>query len=215
MKKLLLTLALSYLTLISAKTAYADYGMDGWYLSGSGAFSWHNDITTGDVPGELLDLKLGYGANAAIGYLIEEWRLEFEGVYRFYKNDTLSVSSVTTDDRGKLQNIAVLLNLLYELPLSDVISIYGGAGIGISYIRLKLNSPELSIQIADHDTVLAWQILSGVAFNITDCLAVTVGYRLFENSKPTLKTKSITSSSQKFNNVPYSNNLDLGMRFRF
>lgn len=215
MKKKILLLAIAGLALLGIQTSSADIcSMDGWYVSASGSISWHNSTFLNHFAN--IKHKTGYGGNAALGYLIDScWRMELEGVFRFYNNDHIHHTDQSSRrlNHGHLWQIAGFLNLLYDIAVADCLDLYLGGGAGVAEAHLKLrdrSSPETS---KSDGPKFAYQFLTGFALNITSCWDLTLGYRYLAMAKPSFNVKH--HHSAKVRKIPYSNNVDLGLRFKF
>lgn len=186
--------------------------MNGWYAGASGSVSWHNDIHGGNF--SKIETKTGYGGNLAIGYLVEMWRLELEGSLRFYKNKNFAlVNGPSINDSGHLRDLALCLNLKYDIPFSSCFGAYLGAGAGIGQVRLELDNNILG-DVTSESTKFVYQFMGGFVYDINSCWAITLGYCYFAMAKPCL----ITTTNQKhlkLRKIPFSNNVDLGLRFKF
>lgn len=174
-----------------------------WYMSGSVGMMLHSDTKYSGVS---VDHETGVLGTAAIGCIIEKWRIELEGSYRRAANDSVTINNVIAKDRGHIKEVALLLNLLYDLPL-DVctcfpMTAYLGAGAGV--VRSQLAIPGSQVG----STLFAWQLMTGVVFDLTSNWALTFGYRFFSTTKPTYNNHTVST-------LPYSNNIDLGIRLSF
>lgn len=239
MKKQLLKLFLASSLFISTYSAFGhDLCMDGWYGALSGGLSYHRDskISNFTIEDETatFDHKTGFGMNMAIGYMVDTWRIELEASYRRSKNENICAEDVFSqsphDDRGYIQNFALMVNAFYDFYLSDCFSIFIGGGIGASDTRFSYSFIDTATDCgessadcvplvcgSDNEWNFAWQLMAGFAYHINDCWALTVGYRFFSTAKPTMCLARISAEEccNKFCDMPYSNNVDFGVRVRF
>lgn len=194
---------------------------ENWYVAGSPTINWH---TRHKFPNSKIDsvnqdrrtYKWGGGCNISFGYIFHpytQWnlRLEEEIVYR--RNALSRIGSNNLSAVGRTQDIALMTNIISDIPLTPLcpwLALYFGGGLGISFNELKITSIEtlpLSHHKA-HTQYLAWQIMSGFSFNISPGIDLTAGYRLFGTQKVH------TPKGGKSKDIPLTQSIDLGMRFR-
>lgn len=217
MKKKLLTLATTgLLILVSMEALTADIcAVQGWYVGASGSVSWHNNTRLTNFSN--INHKTGYGGNVSIGFLFDSvWRLELEGVFRFFDNNHVhnALTTHTKINNGHIREIAGLINLVYDIPVCDCLDLYlgGGAGVGQTHLRqIDRTSPPFS----DTDSIkFAYQFLGGFALDLNPCWALTIGYRYFSMLRPRFNRR-VDGNNVRAVKKPYSNNVDLGLRYKF
>lgn len=234
MKKLLLSIASAGVMLFSIAGAHADT-KEGPYVSATGSFVFANDLKKKEkVFGEDLkkeyELKNSFGGSLAVGYIVDQWRVELEGLYRKNKFNKEKASGSATpanngtfDYKGHSRNFALMANVYYDIPLDCNFSAYVGAGLGVAFNEIKLTQID-GIDAAylkkinkTNSTLFAWQLMGGLQYEITENVTAFAGYRLFATGKPSYKTfddagKAVT---RKFNKAPFSHSIDLGIRYSF
>lgn len=221
MKKLLLSIVFAVVALVNIEASYnkaCTYERDNcWYVQANGSLGWHNNSKfsfNGDKINGIQNLnekqKTGWGASLAIGYILEQWRLELEGSYR----ENSSKSKLYTS------NTSLMANVYYDIPLGNDLTFYLGAGAGISSVNGKVHQVELEKQSYEFkkdkghlDTVFAWQAMAGLSYALTEDVDLIAGYRLFCTTKPTLS--KLNGEKLKMTNMPISNSVELGLRFKF
>lgn len=216
MKKKILALAAVGLALFGVQTLSADIcAVQGWYMGASGSVGWHNNTRLSNFA--TVRHKTGYGGNVSIGFLFDSvWRLELEGVFRFFDNESVhnSVTTFTKINNGHLRQIAGLVNLVYDIPICNCLDLYLGAGIGLGQTHLKQIDRTSPIFSETDSLKFAYQFLSGFALDINSCWALTLGYRYFSMVKPNFNRR-IDGHHVRVTKTPYSNNVDLGVRYKF
>ncbi|WP_210496802.1 outer membrane protein [Microvirga antarctica] len=160
----------------------------GWYLRGDvGAVSAIASRRSRD-PGDglfssLVNGKLGDSAmlGVGVGYQVSPWfRTDVTVDHRFeaaFKGTRLSALGTVAHDRYEADSTTLLLNGYIDLPLWSGITPYLGAGIGISRISFSTSERFIGGRGSQADTVLAWALMGGVAFDITTQLKIDLGYR--------------------------------------
>ena len=135
-------------------------------------------------------LERGVTASVGLGYQASPWfRAEVAVDHRFaasFRGARFASNGTNALDRGEAQATSIFLNGYVDLPLWDGITPYLGAGIGVSRVRFadyerEVTGPSGLIATAglrsETETVLAWTLMGGVAFDLTRNLKVDLGYR--------------------------------------
>lgn len=213
MKKLILAIIFAVYALTNAQAAYCPQCPQehDWYAQATGSFGWHNDSKFKFNKSTLQERqKTGFGGSIAIGRIIDAWRLELEASYR----ENSSKSKLTTS------NTSLMANVYYDIPAMECLSFYIGAGAGISSVNGKVNDVEFkqgSTQFKKRsghlDNVFAWQIMAGATYALSEDWDLVAGYRLFGTAKPTLA--KLGNDRLKMTSRPISNNVEIGLRFKF
>lgn len=157
---------------------------EGFYVGAGAGVNWTRDadIELEGTPFSLTaDHKIGGVANLSAGYATSYGlrpELEFAWRWRNSIKGTESATPGLSGMTGKQSSIAFMGNLLYDIDTGTAFTPYIGAGAGISQVRLNLGG------FSDKDWVFAYQGIAGVAYNITNALALTVDYRYFGTVDP-------------------------------
>jgi opacity protein-like surface antigen len=174
---------------------------NGFYVAILGGVSMPNDMSTtftdneetpATISNQDISLKTGWLAGAKVGYLTPFTNrilaVEFE--YNHIANDfdtgkiyNVAGTSLTLDSSIKID--AFMLNLIGRYPEGRWHP-YIGAGAG--YANIKLDTIQSSPSGAFNNTngsqgVFAYQILTGVDFDITSNWFVGLGYKYFAANK--------------------------------
>lgn len=208
MKKLILSIILSGIAL-AANANMVPCKQHNWYIQVTGSYGLHNKtkIKQTSALGNT-EVKLrrhhGPGGALAVGYIIDCWRLELEGSHRY--------------KFGRTHNSSLMANIYYDIPVSELISFYLGAGAGVSSVnhetlKIKHHGSEMQKKYSHQDKVFAWQVMTGLTFALADNVDLITGYRLFATSKPTLAKGHHYKA--KARNIPLINSVELGLRFKF
>jgi len=137
------------------------------YVSGNfGLVAVSDSTLSGNNSGEL-SFDQGFGFIAAIGNNFEGLRGEAEVAYR--TNDMESPAS------GDMSSLAFMGNLLVDLPLSESVRPFLGAGIGLANIDVDGD---------EDDTVFAYQAIAGLGFPLTHVTTLDLQYRYFATEDP-------------------------------
>ena len=134
---------------------------------------------TSDGPEEEIDFDEGFFVGAALGRRLgdADERLgvtaEIEGFW----------SDQDTDEDGTLEAVrdvtvlGALLNGIVDYRLSDVWTVYGGAGIGAAMLDVGTESDALNDFDDEDGPFLTWQLRAGVQWQLSERVALNAGYR--------------------------------------
>jgi len=135
------------------------------------------------VPGgAFLPVEQSFGAGAsggvAVGYahamgLRTELNLQIQG------NDfaELALLGYLEPKTGEAISVSPMLDLLYDIRLGESPFVpYLGAGIGLLYTTVS-PARVLLFQVDGDSTSFAWEVVGGLAWELSDRLAVTANYR--------------------------------------
>ncbi len=164
-----------------------------WYAAVGGGAAFADDVDAtlpGVLPGVTLtaDLDTGYLVTGALGITISSRqtdRIVFrgEGEVSYFQNDisSLSVPGASVPVTGDGSILAYMANGYYDFKTNprSRMSAYIGGGVGGAKVSVNdltfMGAPLLD----DSDTVFAYQVKAGVAYEFTEILVGTVGYRYF------------------------------------
>lgn len=146
----------------AASVAHAE----GWYSRADVGYSTDGAL---EVNGTDLDLENNWSGHLGAGYAFGNgFRLEGELGYR--NNDF-------EDLDGEATSTSLMANLFYDFRRDQRMRPYVGVGVGAA--KVEAEGAVGPISFDDDDTVVAYQGLIGVAFDVTDRLDIDVGYRYF------------------------------------
>lgn len=211
MKKLILSIIFAGCSLINLQAACCEQD-NNWYMQANGSYGWHNDSKFGINKKTIYSEKQkpGFGGSFAIGHIMESWRLELEASHR----------ESSSKSKFYRSNTSLMANVYYDFEVMEDISFYIGAGAGISSVNGKVKTVEInkkSIQLTENkgnlDTVFAWQAMAGFSYALNENWDLITGYRLFATAKPTIA--KIGDTKVKMTKMPLSNNVEIGLRFKF
>lgn len=148
---------------------------EGPYIEAGTGANFSRDQRVYDSNGQpvgTLQYDGGIPATIAAGYaLANGWRGDVE--FGFRRND-LDEASATTD--GSVDVGTLMAMLWFDWPVTWMFRPYAGAGVGSA--ELELNESGGAASGDGSDQVFAWQLSMGVASQLTQRLALTLGYRL-------------------------------------
>ena len=188
-----------------------------WYVAGGLGASFPNDVVI-TQPGTTpltTELDTGILATGAFGRSFDNqiFRAEAEVLYNTNDVSTLSVpggGSATAG--GDISTLGLMVNGYYDIDTNSKWRPYIGGGIGGANVSINSLS-SLGVLIADDDTtVFAYQVKVGVAYEFTQALAGTLGYRFFA----TEDADFVDLAGDAFSADGIEAHIvELGVRFRF
>ena len=171
--------------------------------SGMGGVDEYSQFTLGGA------LALGYDFNSQFGVPV---RAEVEYALRGNSEKSWNYGR-GMDFKGAWNASTLFLNLYYDFRNSTAFTPYVGAGLGMAfnYANYTFSSPGYHGNFDEHSTNFAWNVGAGVAYDITDSLAVDLGYRYvnlgyYEVDLP---------DGAKLKNQPCNHEFMLGLRYTF
>jgi opacity protein-like surface antigen len=108
----------------------------------------------------------GYGFSGTVGAKFDNFRAEGE----------LEFLTAESEDYNEDHSaLALMLNGFYDVKNSSQFTPYIGGGLGIARTSFSTNNGDNSVS----DTVFAYQVMTGVAYDINEHNTVSLGYRYF------------------------------------
>jgi len=203
MKKLLLSAA--GLAMALAVPAAAQ---DGWYAKGGVGYGSYGDVdvtansATGAIDPEG-DLRFMLG----FGYAYEDnWRIDLDIMDRYADGGSIGDNGISTTD---IQNVAVMLNGIYDLNRGGQINPYLGAGIGVS--RSDVSSEGFwngsPVNAGGGKAGFGWQALAGIGWKLSEQLSADFEYRYFDGGD--VRTSGVEFADMRSHDVLF------GLRYSF
>ena len=229
MKRTLLSLlvALASITLLAsvASAAGAPYYPMHPYFSVHVGGTWLQDADVDFDDPALFDDEIefdsGYNVGAAFGYDYGLARLEIELAHRQNDVDRIQVDLLDFKGDGDFTATSLMLNGYWDLETGSPVVPYLGGGIGFANVSAKnVKFTEEGIRVRyvdDDDTVFAYQLAAGIAFELNPALTLDLGYRFFGTSKVELKADPLLVDPPfgDFETEYDSHNVSLGLRMNF
>ncbi len=168
---------------------------DGPYISGHIGASWlSNADFEGSVPGIRFSAEVEYDTGVhlggAFGYDFGEFRVEGEFGYEsheFTKMTDLEINGIPMGDvdaDGDIDAFILLLNGFYDIDTGTNLTPYVGGGIGFARLEIKDIFVPGIVRGDEEDTVFAYQLAGGVAYEIAEKIAADLSYRFVATAEP-------------------------------
>jgi opacity protein-like surface antigen len=151
------------------------------------------------------------GWDFAPGNPVGEGRIELEYTRRSNQLDTVKFAEGRFKGDGDVKADSLLINFFGVYPDKKNWQPYFGVGLGAARIEaasLKVTDQPLA---GGTDTVVAYQLATGIDYTLTKYLHLDLGYRFFNTVRPQLTE----SNGQKFKMDYMSHNLIFGLRVGF
>jgi OOP family OmpA-OmpF porin len=159
--------------------------INGWYVSLEGGANWiedwnHHIFTT--VPAQA-SFDTGWTVLASVGHAWDSWRVEFEAGYRHNELDAYSITGIPiTSVSADTWEATFMINALYDLALTDDLSISLGVGAGGDFANADASLGPFSFE--DDDWNFAYQGIAGINYAIGRQTALFVNYRYMRVMDP-------------------------------
>jgi OmpA-OmpF porin, OOP family len=200
--KIMLLGTVASLSLIAVQESQARH--NGWYVGLEAGANWidetdalvsfdNYDVEFNEVAlfshsefSSRVDFDTGWAGFATAGYAFESnWRIEVELGIRQNDFDLafdefyLVKESETSTIGGELTEYTAMVNVIYDVPLSERVNLSIGLGMGVDHSTIDVGG------IADDsDTNFAYQAIAGLSYEITRRLDLTLTYRYLHVDEP-------------------------------
>ena len=125
------------------------------------------------------NMDIGYAAGGVVGYDFVGPRVELEGVFRSNNGrGTANFGNVFSNVSGRIEQLSVLANLLYDFAPGATITPYVGAGAGIAFADAAINGCSLC------STQFAYQGIVGIGWNVDQNFRINLDGRYYGTTSP-------------------------------
>jgi outer membrane autotransporter protein len=209
MKKKLLAVLCCAAALLFLNTAHA---ADGPYVGFNvgAAMLTDSDVTDSEAPGDAIELSYdnGWTMGAAVGYRLNNFRVEGEISYQKNDIDETSAMGFSMDSSGDVSGLSFLVNGYYDFANQTAFTPFLSAGLG--YARVEVNDYNLAgsgfADFNEDDSVFAYQFGAGVGYAVNESITIDLKYRYFTTSDPDFDGSEAEIASH---------NILLGLRYSF
>lgn len=195
-------------------------------------------LPAGSSLGWTTEFDDGYALSAAIGRRFGNWRGELELAYQSNDVDThrdvqaagiplgaedagvlitgspnlgVSVADLVAAGRGSVDTTFAMANLYYDFNAWSGFTPYVGGGIGAGFVNVDYSPSD--VQIVDDDaTVLAYQVIAGASYDVSDRIELFAQYR-YRATEDVETEVSLFDADLDIENR--ASVLEAGMRFSF
>lgn len=188
------------------------YDKDGMYIRGEGAWSDLGDTNYATGAGRVdTEYDSGYLVGGAVGMKQGSLRYEGELLHQEADVDRQSLNGAgLAGPGGKTKFNAAMANAYWDIGTGRI-KPYVGGGVGAAHIKADGHSGGGVALADDGDTVLAYQGMAGVSYDLNPCWSVNAEYRYIG-----AQDAEITTAGSSSNDMSYdSNNLLVGLSYKF
>jgi outer membrane protein OmpA-like peptidoglycan-associated protein len=185
-----LLVAAAALVLPVAANAQTGTAYPGFYIGAEGGLNWLLNNNS-------YQMDTGWAAGGKLGYDFVGPRVELEGLYHsntgtgnvFFPGGVANV-------RGRIDQVSVMANVLYDFMPTSAFTPFIGAGAGIAFVDSTIQGCNMC------STQFAYQGIIGVAWNITEAFRLSIDGRYYGTTNPGAYTNNnimtMLSLSYKF-----------------
>jgi len=144
----------------------------GFYIGAQGGANWL-------LNNQSYVMDTGWTAGGKVGYDFVGPRFEVEGMY--HSNNGSAVVIFPTgyaNVRGRIEQVSVMGNLLYDFFPGATVTPYIGAGAGVAFVDANIQGCSLCL------TMFAYQGVLGVSFAATEAMKIGIEGRYYGTTNP-------------------------------
>jgi outer membrane protein OmpA-like peptidoglycan-associated protein len=187
-KKSLLAAAVALVLPVAAQAQSTP--MPGFYIGAEGGLNWLLNNNS-------YQMDTGWAAGGKLGYDFVGPRVELEGLYHSNTGTgNVAFPGGVANVRGRIDQVSVMANLLYDFMPTSSFTPFIGAGAGVAFVDTTIQGCNMC------STQFAYQGIIGIAWNITDAFRLSVDGRYYGTTNPGAYTNNnimtMLSLSYKF-----------------
>jgi len=139
----------------------------GFYIGAEGGLNWL-------LNNQSYNMDTGWAAGGKLGYDFVGPRVELEGMYHSNTGSgNVAFPGGVANVRGRVDQVSVMANVLYDFFPGAVVTPYIGAGAGIAFVDSTIQGCNLC------STQFAYQGIVGVGYNATDAIRIGLEGRYY------------------------------------
>ena len=144
----------------------------GFYIGAQGGANWL-------LNNQSYVMDTGWAAGGKVGYDFVGPRFEIEGMY--HSNNGSAVVIFPTgyaNVRGRIEQVSVMGNVLYDFFPGATVTPYVGAGAGVAFVDANIQGCSLCL------TMFAYQGILGIGYNATPAMRIGLEGRYYGTTNP-------------------------------
>jgi OOP family OmpA-OmpF porin len=144
----------------------------GFYIGAQGGANWL-------LNNQSYVMDTGWAAGAKVGYDFVGPRFALEGMY--HSNTGTAVVIFPTgyaNVRGRIEQVSVMANALYDFFPGAMVTPYIGAGAGVAFVDANIQGCSLCL------TMFAYQGILGLGYNATPAMRIGLEGRYYGTTNP-------------------------------
>ncbi len=144
----------------------------GFYIGAEGGGNWLMNSNN-------YNMDIGYAVGGVMGYDFVGPRVELEGVFRSNNGrGTANFGNIFSNVNGRIEQLSVMANLLYDFVPGATVTPYVGAGAGIAFADAAINGCSLC------STQFAYQGIVGLGWNVDQNFRINLDGRYYGTTSP-------------------------------
>jgi len=156
--------------------------------------------------GVVARFESGFVVLAAVGYALQQWRIEGELGWRSNDKDQFTPLGPSS---GDLDELTVMFNMTYDIPLGNGLNLALGAGAGVDYAMLDI------VNVDDGSFNFAYQGIAALYYAVAPNVELALGYRYLHVLDPEFKdTTAGITTYYDFEDIS-KHAVTLGVRYTF
>lgn len=188
--------------------------INGYYVSLEGGAVWVQEADLTQFPGATpftMETDTGWAVLATVGYALNNWRFELEGGYReneisgfFFPSGGPAPCPACVDP--DLVQVTFMANVLYDIALTERLSLSVGAGAGGDFAQFRLGPA-----FDDEDWAFAAQGIAGLNYAIGSKTDLFLTYRYLWVNETDFTSGFTTEAFDDFQ----KHTATIGLRYHF
>jgi outer membrane protein OmpA-like peptidoglycan-associated protein len=144
----------------------------GFYVGAEGGLNWL-------LNNQSYVMDTGWAVGGKVGYDFVGPRFEVEGMYHSNTgNAVVAFPTGYATVRGRIEQVSVMGNVLYDFFPGATVTPYIGAGAGVAFVDANIQGCSLCL------AMFAYQGIVGVSFNATEAMRIGVEGRYYGTTNP-------------------------------
>jgi OmpA-OmpF porin, OOP family len=144
----------------------------GFYVGAQGGLNWL-------LNNQSYIMDTGWALGGRVGYDFVGPRFELEGMYHSNTgNAVVAFPTGYATVNGRIEQVSVMANLLYDFFPGAVVTPYIGGGLGVAFVDANIQGCKLCL------TMFAYQGILGVGYNATPAMRIGVEGRYYGTTNP-------------------------------
>jgi outer membrane protein OmpA-like peptidoglycan-associated protein len=144
----------------------------GFYIGAQGGLNWL-------LNNQSYVMDMGWAAGGKVGYDFVGPRFEIEGMYHSNNGNAVVIFPTGyANVRGRIEQVSVMGNLLYDFFPGAMVTPYVGAGVGVAFVDANIQGCSLCL------TMFAYQGILGIGYNATPAMRIGLEGRYYGTTNP-------------------------------
>ena len=177
MKKFLLATAVMF-AVPAAANAQSDWfsstnpTYQGFYIGAQGGLNWL-------LNNQSYVMDTGWALGGRVGYDFVGPRFEVEGMYHYNTGSAVVIFPTGyANVSGRIEQVSVMGNLLYDFFPGATVTPYIGAGAGVAFVDANIQGCKMCL------TMFAYQGILGIGYNATPAMRIGLEGRYYGTTNP-------------------------------